>query len=342
MKRLNFLCLIFCFLMHSCSPSLPKLHIYIWGDFIKQELIEEFESRYKCRVIVDTYDSNESMYAKLKSGASGYDLIFPTGYILNVMERQKMLLSLDKEKIPNLKNVDLDYLKVLKEELHEDAVPYALTFSAIAYRKDKVQKLEASWNVFESSHLKGRMTLLNDMREVLGASLLTHGFSINTTDKHELDIALSQVMKWKKNIAKFESEQYKNGIASAEYLVVQGYSSDIMQLNEEDDNIVLALPKEGGVFSCDYVAIPKGASELQLAHAFINFLLEPEVAAQNMEVNFYLSPNKPAYLLLSEDLKQNPALFPPKEFLEKSEAIRDVGEYTRLYSEAWEDIKASR
>lgn len=342
MKPLNFLCLIFCFLMHSCSPNTPKLHIYIWGDFIKQDLIEEFESRYKCRVIVDTYDSNESMYAKLKSGASGYDLIFPTGYILNVMERQKMLFSLDKEKIPNLKNVDLDYLKVLKEEFHEDAVPYALTFSAIAYRKDKVQKLEASWNVFESSNLKGRMTLLNDMREVLGASLLTHGFSINTTDKHELDIAVSQVMRWKKNLAKFESEQYKNGIASAEYLVVQGYSSDIMQLNEEDDNIVLALPKEGGVFSCDYVAIPKGASELKLAHAFINFLLEPKIAAQNMETNFYLSPNKPAYFLLKEELRKSSALFPPQEFLEKSEAIRDVGEYTRLYSEAWEDIKASR
>jgi len=335
-------CLVFFFLLTSCNSDKKLLHIYIWGDFVKQKLIERFENEHNCRVVIDTYDSNESMYAKLKSGASGYDLIFPSGYILQVMEHQNMLQPLDKSLIPNLKNLDFTLLDILNEAPHEHSVPYAITYTAIGYRKDKVKDLVPSWNVFTRSDLKGRMTMLNDMREVLGASLLVNGFSINTTEKQELDTSVLDVIKWKKNLAKFESEQYKNGIASAEYLVVQGYSSDIMQISDEEPNVVLSLPSEGGIFSCDYVTIPKDASELELAHAFINFLLLPDVAAENMEANFYLSPNKPAFDLLSDELRANPALFPPREFLEKSESIQDLGGNIRLYIDAWEEIKASR
>ena len=338
-KILIVLCCLFQF---SCNPSKPKLHLFIWGDFINSELIEEFEEKFQCKVVIDTYDSNEAMYAKLKSGASGYDLIFPTGYILPVLERQNMLLNIDPSVIPNLANIDFTELEILNETKHANAIPYAITFSAIAYRKDKVKKLENSWNVFARSDLKGRMTLLNDMREVLGAALKVQSFSANTLKKQEIDLAVAKVVQWKKNIAKFESEQYKNGIASSEYLVSMGYSSDIMQLAEEDDDVKLLLPREGGIFSCDYVAIPKGALREDLAHAFINFILEPSSAAKNMETNFYLSPNKLAYALLSGKLKANLALFPPKEFLGTSEVIEDLGENIRLYIDAWEFVKSSR
>lgn len=336
--------LIFCLIVFSlgCASGKPKLHVFIWGDFLHPEVIEQFEAKYNCRVIIDTYDSNESMYAKLRTGASGYDLIFPTGYILPQMERQGMLLPIDRSLLPNFKNIDFRQLKLLNEPIHQNAIPYAITFSAITYRQDKVKDVVASWKIFDRTDLKGRTTLLNDMREVLGVALKTKGFSINTVNPDEIDKAVQQVIQWKKNIAKFESEQYKNGVASGEYLVSQGYSSDIMQLMEEDEDIQLLLPIEGGVFSCDYAAIPKGAVSLDLAHAFINFMLEPEVAVQNMETNFYLSPNNAAYYLLSDELKTNPALFPPKSFLESSEVIDDLGENIRLYINAWERIKSSR
>lgn len=334
--------LLFVLLLSSCSDSTPKLHIYIWGDFIKQETIEAFEEKYNCKVIVDTYDSNESMYAKLKSGASGYDLIFPSGYILQAMTAQKMLYTIDKTLIPSLKNLDLTYLDLLNEPHYENSVPYAITFSAIAYRQDKVKDPDPSWNVFKNSKLKGRMTMLNDMREVMGAALRTLGFSVNTTKAQEINEAAELVAAWKKNLAKFESEQYKNGIASAEYLLVQGYSSDIWQIIEEDPDVALLLPSEGSIFSCDYVAIPKDAPSIMLAHAFINFLLEPTIAANNMAANFYLSPNSSSFELLSEELLQNPAIFPPIWFVEKSESVRDIGPDIRLYIDAWDRIKMSR
>lgn len=333
--------LFFAVLLTSCTDDRPTLNVYVWGDFITQEVIEEFEKQYSCRVIIDTYDSNESMYAKLKSGATGYDLIFPTGYILEVLENQDMLQPIDKTLIANLKNVDLKFLKKLDHDKSENSVPYAITFTAIAYRSDRIKNVENSWNIFNRKDLKGRMTLLNDMREVLGVALKVHGFSINTISQEEVEMAKNTVLSWKKNIAKFESEQFKNGLASAEYLLVQGYSSDIMQLKEEDEMIKLIFPDEGSIFSCDYIAIPKNTTQLKLAHSFINFLLEPEIAAKNMEANYYLSPNKAAFSLLSEDFRENKALFPPEAFIEKSEVIQDLGENIRLYIRAWNTIKNS-
>lgn len=328
------------FLFTSCSSSVPELHVYSWGDFLNPEIIERFEKEHHCHVVLDTYDSNEAMYAKLKAGASGYDIIFPTGYILEIMQDQKMVMDLDAHQIPNLKHIDHDYLALLNAEEYRSGVPYAITFSGIAYRSDKTQDIPSSWDVFSLKRLRGRMTMLNDIREALGAALKFRGFSLNSTNAAEIAIAAEQLIAWKKNLAKFESEQYKNGIASAEYLVVQGYSGDVMQIMKEDDGVNFLLPEEGSIFSCDYVTIPQDAPSARLAHAFINFLLEPEIAAANMRFTFYRSPNIEAYSFLDEALQSNPALFPPTDFLEKSELILNLGDKIALYNRAWDYVKS--
>src|SRR5262249_41315816 len=156
-----------------------------------------------------------------------------------------------------------------------------------------------------------RMTLLNEVREALGAALLYKGHSVNTTNPSEIDEATEIVIEWKQNLAKFESEQYKNGLASAEFLVSQGYSGDIAQVQVETPEIAFDIPKEGALLSADYLVIPKDAKQVALAYAFINFLLEPHIAAQNIEFTRYLSPNTGAYLLLPQELRDNTILFPP-------------------------------
>ena len=316
------------------------MHVYSWGDFLNPEVIERFEKEFHCKVVLDSYDSNEAMYAKLKAGASGYDIIFPSGYILEIMQEQQMVAVLDESRLPNLEFLDHDYLELVDAADYETGVPYAITFSGIAYRKDKTHGIPSSWSVFAMESLRGRMTMLNDVREALGAALKYRGFSLNTTSEKEIQMAAEQLLEWKKNLAKFESEQYKNGIASAEYLVVQGYSGDIMQIRKENPEVGFLLPKEGSIFSCDYAAIPKDAPEMDLAHAFINFLLKPEVAAENMQYTYYRSPNKEAYLYLDKSLLESPALFPPNEFLENSEMIRNIGDKIALYNRAWDFIKS--
>lgn len=321
--------------------SEPELHVLAWSDYIKPELLEKFREQHHTRIIVDTFDSNESMYAKLKLGADGYDLIFPSSYFMDIMNAQQMLQPINRELIPNVKNLDQAYLNLLDPSQLNYGVPYMVSSSGVAYRTDKVAAFDPSWKIFGESQYKGRMTMLNDARETIGAALKFLGYSANTTDKEQIEKAVQQILEWKKNLAKFESEQYKAGIASAEYLIVNGYNGDILQVMKENPNIAFVYPKEGITLSIDLMVIPKDAPNPELAHTLINFLLDPEIASENIQFTLFFSPNLAAYKKLPSELQSNPILFLPKEVLNKAETIRFLGPNTFLYNKAWDKIKSN-
>ena len=325
-----------------CGGSQPVLHVYTWADYFKPTLVDRFENEQGCRVVFDTFDSNETMYAKIKAGASGYDLLTPTSYMASLMRSQGMLLELDRSRLPNLAHVDPVYQDLAIDKEMEYSAPYMVVNTVIAFLGSRVEDFEPSWRIFDRADLKGRMTMLNDMRETIGAGLKFLGFSINTTDTGEIEAAKDVVIRWKKNIAKFVNEQYKTGIASGEFLVVQGYSGDILQVQKENPDVRLAVPREGTVISVDDLVIPRGAAEVELAHAFINFLHDPAVAAENTTFLMYLCPNKDAYPLLPQELRGNTAVFLETGIRVRSEIIADLGEANALYVKAWDEIKAAR
>jgi spermidine/putrescine transport system substrate-binding protein len=195
--------------------------------------------------------------------------------------------------------------------------------------------------MFDRTDLKGRITLLDDMREVIGAALRSLGFSLNSKDPLQLAQARDVAVRWKKNIAKFDNEQYKSGIASGEFHLVQGYAGDLLQVADENEDIVVKIPNEGTASSCDDLCIPKDAKSVDLAHRFINFVTEPANAAKNMEFIAYRAPNQDAYKLLSEDFRGNEALFPSEEVFAKWEPIDDLGDALALWSKIWDQIKAA-
>lgn len=324
----------------SKGPSV--LHVYTWSDYIKPELITRFEKENNCSVVIDTFDSNEAMYAKLKAGATGYDLITPTSYMVSLMKSQDMLQPLDHALLPNLAHVDPDYLAIAIDKAMAYSAPYMITNTGLAYLKSKVPDFEPTWAMFDRAGLKGRMVMLNDMRETIGGALKFLGYSLNSVNPEELEQARDVVLRWRENLAKFENEQYKTGIASGEFLLVHGYSGDILQVQAENDDIAFAMPREGGVISCDDLVIAKTAKETALAHAFINFLHDPEVAAQNTDFIQYLCPNKDAYPLLSEDIRNNEGIFLAPEIKAKCEVLADLGADNALYVRIWDEIKAGR
>ena len=324
-----------------CGPKRPVLHVYTWSDYIKPELVKQFARENNCRVVIDTYDSNESMYAKLKAGATGYDIIFPTTYMVHLMRKENMLMPLNHDLLPNLKNLDPQYVALTEDKTHQYSVPYATTITCLGYLDGAVGNVKPSWTMFNRADLKGRMTLLDDYRETIGGALKLLGYSINSTDDAELAAAKDVVIQWKRNIAKFENEQYKTGLASKEFLFVHGYSGDLMQVQEENDNIEIVVPREGSILSFDDMVIPAFATQPELAHHFINFILEPAVAAQLTEFVYYLFPNSPSYPLLPEEVREDPILFPPQEVIAKLEMIQDLGELTQKYLTLWDEIKAA-
>lgn len=325
-----------------CRADGETLHLYTWADYIKPEVVAAFEKKFHARVAIDTFDSNEAMYAKLKSGGAGYDLVTPSSYMAKVMEDQGLLGSWDHARLPNLRNIDGELLSKEPDQKMVYAVPYMISFTGIGFLKGKVTPEPESWEVFGRSEMRGRMTMLNDMRETIGAGLKFLGFSMNSVDPAQIEKARDVVIGWKKNLARFENEQYKSGLASAEFKVVQGYSGDILKAREDNPSIAFALPREGFSLATDVFTLLKGAKETALAHDFVNFLHEPTIAAENSAFISYLCPNSASYPLLPESFRHDPTLFPSAEVRARGEVIGDVGDALRLYSKAWDEIKAAR
>jgi spermidine/putrescine transport system substrate-binding protein len=339
MKYLLLLCLIF---LTACGSKKPQLHIYSWADYIKPELVEEFEERFGCSVVIDTFESNESMFAKLRLGGGGYDILVPSNYYLDIMQKNDMLQPINKEALPNLRYLSPSIRKLVDNESMRIGVPYMMTPTGIAWRKEMLHSFDPSWAVFGSTSLRGRMTMLNDPREAIGAALAFHGYSVNSIEPEELQIAKEQLIQWKGQLAKFESEQYKNGIANGEYLVVQGYSGDILQVMREHDLVDFGLPKEGTTTSIDFLVIPKEAEKVALAHEFINFLYEPSVASANMDFTCYLCPHTEALQMIDLKLREVFQGFLQEETLNTIEVIRDLGPHSELYNKTWDEVKAAR
>lgn len=326
----------------SCSQkSENSLRLYTWADYIDPKLVATFESQFNCKLEIDTFDSNEAMYSKLTAGATGYDVYTPSSYMVKAMIREKMLLPLDHTKLPNLENVDSGYLKLALDPNMDYSVPYMMASTCLAWQDSKIPNADVSYAMLDLPELSGRITLLDDMREVLGAALLALGLGMNSKNPEDLAKARDVARRWKKNIAKFDSEQYKSGIASGEFFLVQGYPSDLLQVTEENEEVRVKIPKEGSAFSCDDLCIFEGSSKVALAHSFINFLCDATNAAQNMKAIVCHAPNSEAYKLLSEDFRGNPALFPDEAVMAKCAPIDDLGDALALWSKTWDEVKAS-
>ncbi len=334
-----------CGVLAGCGPAKEELHIYTWTDYIAQDVIKQFEEKYNCKVVVDTFDSNEAMYAKLQAGSTGYDIIMPSSYQIPLMAKNNMIQKLDHAKLPNVrKNFDKGYASSILDPTFTYNVPYAVTYTGFAYRKDKVGNAPVnSWKVFETAALKGRMSLLGDMRETIGGGLKSLGYSLNSTNPQEIAKAVEVVSVWKKNIAKFDNEQYKTAVASGEWFVGHGYSSDTIQIMLDDDKVGFALPKEGFTIAFDEMVIAADSKKVDLAHKFIDFCYDADIAAANMTEVGAPMPIAPAFPKLDEKLRKLVVL--DAETLKRGEVLRDLSdqpEVHKLYVEAWDKIKAAK
>lgn len=326
-----------------CGGGGETLYIYNWSDYVDEDLIDEFTEETGIEVVMDYFDSNESMYAKLQAGATGYDIVFPTTYMVEIMNDSDMLGEIDHEAIPNLEYIDPQYLEMTPDSAMEYSVPYMISSTGLGFLQSEVGDLEEiSWSEIANPAYRGRTTMLNDMRETIGAALKYLGYSYNSTSPDELAEAEELLIQWKENLAKFDNDQYRNGLVSGEFYLVHGYSGDILQGQDENEDIAFLIPQEGTTISIDNMVILKDAEHKDAAHEFINYMLRPEVAARNIEYVYYLAPNTGAYELLSDEIRNNPAVFLPEEFVASSEILLDLGDDNAMYSEVWDAVKAAQ
>lgn len=314
------------------------LYLYNWSSYTPKEVIKEFEREYGVIVKVDNFSSNEELFAKLLSGAAGYDIIFPSQDYTSIMINLGMLEKLDKSKLPNLKYIN----PIVQEKATYDrdmdySVPYFMGAVGIGVNKTKVDNYEKSWNIFSREDLKGSMTIMDDMREVIGDALAYNGFSVNSVDPTELSIAEDTILnQWKPNIVKFDSDGFGKAFASGDFKVVQGYAEVIFgEIPEEDwDDIDFFIPKGGATMYIDNMSIPKGAKNYDLALKFINFIHTPEIYAQFLdEFGFPSTVNTAAGELMSV------TPFYSAKDIEDCEIKADLGSSLDKFNEVWERIR---
>lgn len=316
------------------------LSVYNWSYYIDPEVVTAFEEKFGVKVVYDIYDSNEQLFAKLKAGATGYDIVVPSGDYVSIMIKEGMLTPIDKTKMPNIKNIDpMVFEKINFDKGNIYSVPYFIGGTGLAVNKAALEKAGIKYNkdnsILEIPQLKGKITLLDDMREVMGHALKTLGYSVNTTNKDELEKAKQLVLKWKKNALRFDSESFSKLFAQGEVWVVQCYAENVMRELEDNQKsgVEFFIPPAGGPMYIDSLVILKDSKNQDLASEFINFIHQPENYAKIVDFLGYPSINTEANKFITK--KTNYEL----SELVNSELKDDVGEYIDIYNKVWEDIR---
>lgn len=329
-----------------CGTPKPVLQICTWSDYIDEGVVRQFEKQNDCRVEITTFDSNEEMVASLTAGGSGFDIVMPSSYVIPALEKEQLIQPLDHAKIPNMRrNFDRAFAEAILDPSFTYNAPYMVTYTGLLYRRDKLPKGMSvhTWSAFNNPALGGRASLLDDMRETIGAALKSLDYSLNTERKEEIDKAVEVVLKWRKNAPWLDNAQYKDSVTSGEWLIGHGYSSDAVQMMRKDPNVGFALPNEGFTIAFDEMVIPADAPQPDLAHKFINFIYTPRVAKANIEGVCAPMPVKGAIKLLEPKLRRlvevDANTFRRGEVLQNLEDKPDVH---AMYLKAWKRIKAGK
>ena len=334
--------------------SADELHLYNWNDYIAPEAVQAFETQCKCKVVQDFYGDNEELVAKLAAGAKGYDVMVPTSNYVAGMAKAGWLQPLDKGKLPNFKNLMPTYLNTEFDPGNKFSVPYAMSITLIGYNEQKMKELGItvdSWAVIFDpkilQKIKGKVTVLDSQAEVMAAALKYHGYSVNDRDPVHWQQAKETILNAKPYWAAFMAQGYIKELSTGNIWVVHGYSNDIFQADtgaqeaRQKFRIRHALPKEGAVLALDAMVIAKTAPRPDLAHQFINFMLEGKNSAALTNITGSGNANSEAVQFIKPEIKAIRAVFPGADSAKRLEQLKDMNKKERkLLNRIWTEIKA--
>ncbi|OME82156.1 spermidine/putrescine ABC transporter substrate-binding protein [Paenibacillus sp. FSL A5-0031] len=315
------------------------LTIYNWGDYVDPELLDRFEDETGIKVIYQTFDSNEAMMTKIGQGGTTFDVSIPSEYAISKMKEDGLLLKLDHSKLPNLKYIDPRFMNLSFDPDNAYSIPYFWGTVGIVFNPELVGDLTfSSWNDLWDKSLRNQILLLDGAREVMGMGLNSLGYSLNDTEEAHLQEAKAKLLQMTPNVKAIVGDEIKMLLANEEAAVGLVWSGDASEIMDENDKLDYIVPEEGSNLWFDNMVIPKTAKNIEGAHQFINFMLDPEVAAQNAEYVGYSTPNEAALALLPEEIASDERFYPDEELTERLEVYDNLGKrmlahYNELFLE---------
>ncbi|UWF52364.1 polyamine ABC transporter substrate-binding protein [Pseudomonas sp. N3-W] len=339
----------------------PVVHIYNWSDYIAANTLADFQKATGIKPVYDVFDSNETLEGKLLAGRTGYDVVVPSNHFLGKQIKAGAFQKLDKSQLPNYSNLDPVLLKRLEQNDpgNQYAVPYLWGTNGIGYNVDKVKAVLGvdkidSWSVlFEPENIKKLhscgVAFLDSADEMMPTVLNYMGLNANSTNPEDYKKAEAKLLAVRPYVTYFHSSKYISDLANGDICVAIGFSGDVFQAKAraaeagKGVNVAYAIPKEGGALWFDMLAIPKDSTNVKEAHAFINYLLKPEVIAQVSDSVGYANPNPGADKLMEQSIRTDAAVYPPQAVLDKTYVSVELPpNIQRLMTRSWTKVKSGK
>ncbi|WP_277205887.1 extracellular solute-binding protein [Vibrio misgurnus] len=319
-----------------------ELYFYNWSEYIPSGILEEFTKETGIKVIYATYESNESMYAKLKTQGKGYDLVVPSTYFVSKMHQEGMLQPIDHTKLSHFQDLDTNYLNKPFDPNNQYSIPYIWGATGIGINSDMLDKKSLkNWSDLWDAKWVGQLMLMDDSREVFHIALSKLGYSPNTTNPKEIEAAYYELKKLMPNVLVFNSDFPANPFLAGEVSLGMLWNGSAYMARQEGAPIEIIWPEKGTIFWMDSLAIPAGALNIDAAHKMIDFLLRPENAAKIALEIGYPTPVKTAYDLLPNEFADDPNIYPPQSVIDNGEWQDQVGEASVLYDRYFQKLKVN-
>ena len=330
-----------------------SINVYNWGEYIANgddgcmDINKEFEELTGITVNYTLFDTNESMYAKIKSGSSSYDVIFPSDYMVSRMIQEDMLSKLDYSLIPNFEYIDERFVNPEYDPQNEYSVPYTWGTVGLIYNYDKLGFDPSSWDILWDELYSGEILMFSNSRDAFGLTLMRLGYDINSQEKLELDHAAAELKAQKPFVQAYVMDQIFDKMQGNEAALAPYYAGDAVNMMAENESLRFVIPEEGSNWFADAACIPAPSDSFDeerylAAHMYINFLNEPNVAAENIEYIQYSTPNTAALALLDEETQNNPIIYPDDELLDSCQAYVNLSTETNMYMDTlWTDLMSA-
>lgn len=328
------------------SPTASgTLNIYTWADYSSEELYKRFTDKTGIQVVADVYDSNEVMLAKMQAGGgSQYSILYPSDYMVRQMIELGLLSELDPSRLQGMDTLRDRWQNPPYDPNNQHSVPVSWGTTGLIYNTDRITAAPTDWNFMweqQAVLTPRKLTLLDDVRETMGATLKSLGYSYNATDPKQIEAAYNRLVKLKPAIASFESFGWEDRLIAGDLSMSMTYSLLGNILPADNPKLKYVIPQSGSSLWTDTMVIPKTAPNVDAAYAWINFMLEPENASFAVSQLKFATPSAPAFDLLPTELKENQTLFPPEDLLAKCEGIAAVGDALNLYDQFWTQLKSA-
>ncbi len=329
-------------MVSGCKQYEPNevLYVYNWGEYLDESVNEMFEEETGIKVVYKIYDNNESMYAVVKNAPGTYDVVFPSDYMVGRMIAEDMLEPINFENVPNFQYIMEDFKNLNYDPKNQYSVPYTWGMVGLLYNTSVVKETPESWSALWDERYEGRILMYNNSRDTLGIPLLRNGYSLNTTDEAELKQANQELLKQKKLLQAYVSDDIFGKMESGSAVICPAYGGDALSMMEENPDLACVFPKEGTNRFIDCVCIMKDAPNKEAAEKYINFLCRQDIAELNRDFTAYSTPHQQVYDALPDEIKNNEIAYPDNDVLLNTEIYSNLPQETlELYNSLWNDLK---